>query len=71
MDIIKNLKDYTMTPKQRIFASFLKENIRSYSCNEKITNKAYLRQYFSPENDFVIYSTAVADPAMLIQRKVV
>jgi len=71
MDIIKNLKDYAMTPKQRIFAGFLKENIRSYSCNEKITNKAYLRQYFSPENDFVIYSTAVADPAMLIQRKVV
>jgi len=71
MDIIKNLKDYTMTPKQRIFASFLKENIRSYSCNEKITNKAYLRQYFSPENDFTIYATAVADPASLIQRKVI
>jgi len=71
MDIIKNLKDYTMTPRQRIFASFLKENIRSYSCNEKITNPAYLRQYFSPENDFTIYSTAVADPASLIQRKVI
>ena len=71
MDIIKNIKDYTMTPKQRIFASFLKENILSYSCNETITNKAYLRKYFSPENDFTIYSTAVADPASLIQRRVV
>jgi len=71
MDIIKNLKDYSMTPKQRIFASYLKENIRSYSCNETITNKAYLRQYFSPENDFTIYSTGVADPSLLIQRKAI
>ena len=71
MDIIKNLKDYSMTPKQRIFASYLKENIRSYSCNETITNKAYLRKYFSPENDFTIYSTGVADPALLLQRKAI
>lgn len=71
MDIIKNLKDYQLSHKQKIFASYLKENISTYSCNEKITNKTYLRQYFSPENDFVIYSTAVADPAMLIARKAI
>lgn len=71
MDIIKNLKDYKMNHKQRIFAGFLKENINSYSCSEKITNKNYLRQYFSPDNDFLVYCTAVANPAMLIQRKVV
>lgn len=68
MDIIKNLKDYNLTPKQRIFASYLKENISSYSCGEQITNPAYLRKYFSPENDFTIYSTGVADPSLLLRR---
>lgn len=70
MDIIKNLKDYKLSPKQRIFASFLKENISSYSCSEQITNKVYLRKYFSPENDFTIYSTGVADPRLLLRKAV-
>lgn len=68
MDIIKNLKDYSLSPKQRIFASYLKENISSYSCREQITNKAYLRKYFSPENDFTIYATGVADPKLLLRK---
>ena len=71
MDIIKNLKDYRLSHKQRVFASFLKENISTYSCSEKITNKAYLRKYFSPDNDFLIYTTAIADPARLIHKKAV
>ena len=71
MDIIRNLKDFKLTHKQKVFAGFLKENISTYSCSEKITNKAYLRKYFSPENDFLIYSTAVADPARLLIRKAV
>lgn len=70
MDIIKNLKDYAWTHEQRIFASFLKENISSYSCSEKIKNKAYLRKYFSPENDFTVYSIGVADPNLLLRRAV-
>ena len=70
MDIIKNLKDYSLTPKQKIFASFLKENISSYSCSEPIRNKAHLRQYFSPENDFTIYSTGVADPNLILRKAV-
>lgn len=68
MDIVKNLKDYALTPKQRVFAGFLKENITSYSCSEQISNKAYLRQYFSPENDFNIYCTGVADPTLLLRK---
>lgn len=71
MDIIKNLKDYKLSHKQKIFAGFLKENVSTYNCSEKITNKAYIRRYFSPDNDFLIYSTAVADPARMIQRKIV
>lgn len=68
MDIITNLKDYKWTPEQRIFASYLKENISSYSCRVPIKNKAYLRKYFSPENDFTIYSTGVADPNLILRR---
>lgn len=71
MDIVKNLKDYKLTNKQRVFAGFLKEDISTYTCREKITNKTALRKYFSPENDFLIYSTAVADPARLLTKKVV
>lgn len=68
MEIVKNLKDYGLTPRQRIFASYLRENISSYSCVEKITNKSYLRSYFAPENDFTIYATGVADPRLLLRR---
>lgn len=71
MDIIKNLKDYRLTHKQKIFAGFLKEHVSTYNCSVKITNKAYIRRYFSPDNEFLIYSTAVADPAKLLTRKVV
>lgn len=70
MDLVKSLKDYDLTPKQRIFASFLKENISSYSCIEQITNKEYIRHYFSPENDFTVYTTGVADPSLLLRRAV-
>lgn len=70
MDIVKNLKDYNLTSQQKIFASFLKENISSYSCSEQITNKAYLRKYSMPENDFTIYSTGVADPNLILRRAV-
>lgn len=70
MDIIKNLKDYGWSPQQKIFASFLRENINSYSCSERITNKEYLRKYFSPENDFTVYCTGVADPNLILRRAV-
>lgn len=71
MDIVKNLKDYDLNTQQKIFASFLKENINSYSCSEKITNPDYIKEYCSPENDFVIYATGVADPNLLLRRKAV
>lgn len=68
MDIIKNLKDYNWSTEQKIFAGYLKENINSYSCNEQITNKAYLRKYFAPANDFTIYSLGVADPTLMLRK---
>lgn len=68
MDIIKNLKDYNLTTQQKLFASFLRENIDSYSCSEKITNKSFLMQYCAPENDFTVYATGIADPRLLLRR---
>jgi len=72
MDIVKNLKDYRLSHKQKVFIGFLKEDVSSYSCSEKITNKSYLRRYFAPENDFLIYCVGgEADPARLLPRKIV
>ena len=65
MDIIKNLKDYKLSHKQRIFASYLKDHADSYTCIEEITNREFLRQYFAPENDLLIYSTAFFDPSRI------
>ena len=70
MDIIKSLKDYSLTPKEKIFTSYLKENISSYTCSEKITNPNYLREYFSPDDDFLIYSTGVADPNLILRKAI-
>ena len=68
MYIVKNLKDYQLSHKQRIFAGYLKDNIDSFVCYEKITNRAALRQYFAADNDFVEYSTAIGEPAELLAR---
>lgn len=70
MDIIKILKDYELSNEQKIFANAIKPRISTYTCSERIKNKHFLRKYFSPENDFLVYSTAMADPAKLIRRKV-
>ena len=70
MDIVKNLKDYKLSSQQRVFASVLKTKIHSYSCSEKITNPEYLRNYFQPEHDFVIYATGVADPKLLLRKAI-
>ncbi len=65
MDIIKNLKDYKFSVKQRIFAGFLSDKIASYTCSERITNKRLMRQYFAPDNEYTVYATAVADATCL------
>lgn len=68
MYIVKNLKDYKLSEKQKVFAGYLKERVDTYVCLEKITNRAAMRKYFMRDNDFVIYSTAIADPSLLIPR---
>ena len=68
MNIVKNLKDYDLSHKQRIFAGFIKDNVDSLVCYEKITNLTAMRKYFAPDNDYEIYSTAIADPALLTRR---
>ena len=68
MYIVKNLKDYQLSPKQRIFAGYLKDSVDSFVCYEKITNRAAMRSYFAPNNDFLEYSTAIGEPAELLAR---
>ena len=58
MDIIKNLKDYKLSLRQRIFAGYLSDKINSYTCSEQIKNKEFVRRYFSPDNEYTVYSTA-------------
>ena len=69
MDIIKNLKDYKLSLRQRIFAGYISDRIESYTCSEQIKNKEFIRQYFSPDKDYTVYSTAVDDLARLRQIK--
>ena len=68
MYIVKNLKDYDLSHKQRIFAGYIKDNVDSFVCYEKITNRNAVRNYFAPNNDYFIYTTAIADPAVLTKR---
>ena len=68
MYIVKNLKDYDLSLKQRIFAGYIKDNVDSYVCYEKITNRMALRSYFAADNIYDIYTTAIADPRLLLRR---
>ena len=71
MYIVKNLKDYDLSQKQRIFARYIKDNVDSFVCYEKITNKIALRKYFATDSNFDIYSTAIADPSLLAKHALV
>lgn len=70
MYIVKNLKDYELSHKQRIFAGYIKDNVDSFVCYEKITNNTAIRKYFAPDNQYEIYTTAIADPTMLARRAI-
>ena len=70
MYIVKNLKDYDLSHKQSVFAGYIKDNVDSYVCYEKVTNRMALRKYFAPDNNFEIYTTAIADPATLNKRAI-
>ena len=70
MYIVKNLKDYDLSHKQRIFAGYIKDNVDSFVCYEKITNRVAMRNYFAPDNNYEIYTTAMADPAFISRRAV-
>ncbi len=68
MYIVKSLKDYELSNKQRIFAGYIKDNIDSFVCYEKITNRMAIRKYFAPDADYNVYTTAIADPSLLAKR---
>ena len=70
MYIVKNLKDYDLSHKQRIFAGYIKDNVDSFVCYEKVTNRMALRKYLAPDNDYSVYTTALGDPALLSKRAI-
>ena len=59
MYIVKDVNDFKLTPKQTVFLDFIKDNIGSYSCYEKIKNTKYVRHYASPSNEFLIYANSM------------
>ena len=70
MYIVKNLKDYDLSHKQRIFAGYIKDNVDSFVCYEKITNRVAMRKYFAPDSSYEIYTTAMADPALIAKKAI-
>ena len=70
MYIVKNLKDYDLSHKQRIFAGYIKDNVDSFVCYEKVTNRGALRKYFAPNDDYIVYTTAIAEPSLLTKRAI-
>ncbi len=68
MKIVKTLKDCKLTHKQQVFAGYIKDKVDSYVCYDEITNRAFMRQYFAPDNDFLMYTTAVAAPPQILLR---
>ena len=70
MYIVKNLKDYDLSYKQKIFAGYIKDNVDSFVCYEKITNRLAMRKYFAPDSSYEIYTTAMADPAFIAKKAI-
>ena len=59
-----------MSQKQRIFAGYIKDNVDSFVCYEKVTNRSAMRKYFAPDGDYEIYTTAIADPALIAKKNI-
>lgn len=68
MKIVKTLKDCKLTHKQQVFAGYIKDKVDSYVCCTPITNRAFMRQYFAPDNDLLMYTTAVAASPQVLLR---
>ena len=59
MHIVKDLNDYKLSRKQRVFVDFISDNIGTYCSYEKIKNVNYMRKYAAPLNEFVAYNMAL------------
>lgn len=66
MYIVKDLNDYELSSKQRVFVDFIQDKIGTYCSYEKIKNTEYIKKYVSPINDFLVYNTSL--PYKQIQR---
>lgn len=62
MHIVKDLNDFNLNSRQRVFVDFIRDKIGSSCSYEKIKNTAYKRQYAEPLNDIVAYNLQSAYP---------
>lgn len=68
MKIVKTLKDCKLTHKQQVFAGYIKDKVDSYVCYVPITNRTFMRQFLTSDNDLLVYTTAVAAPPQTLLR---
>ncbi len=59
MEIIKLLKDYPKTRRQKALSTYLIQELDTQICREKIKNKKFMIKYLQPINDFIIHTTAL------------
>ncbi len=59
MEIIKLLKDYPKTKRQKALSTYLNQELDTQICREKIKNKKFMIQYLQPINNFIIHTTAL------------
>ncbi len=58
MYIVKDLNDFTLNKKQRVFVDFISDKIGTYFSYEKIRNREYIKKSLAPKNEFVSYNNA-------------
>lgn len=58
MDIVKNVRDLSLSEDEKFFAEIISDEFGWDGCTEKIRNKDFLRQNVQPLNDFTVYTTA-------------
>lgn len=57
MHIVKTLNDYVKTDLDKEAFEALKPKLKNETCYVAVKNREFLKSYFAPLNDFVVYTT--------------
>ena len=58
MDIVRNIRDMSLSEDEKFFAELIKEEFGCNACIQEIKNKDFMQAHVRPLNDFTIYTTA-------------